>query len=140
MTDRGGFGQIPFGQHEFGAGRSLIPPRFGGSTPLDGAVDVPRSKILEFEVYYYTDHPDETNEEVTADWIEISENGGSTWASAFEVPYTTTVRKGLAGHTMWIRIIKNGLWAPSSKIVIRTTQPDEFDQVITKDAPQVWPS
>lgn len=131
----GGWGQTAWGQHEFGDGQSVIEPRFNASDPLDGALNVSREKWVEFEVYYFSCFPAETL--TTLAVFDISEDGGDTYLSAEAPPYTL-MRRFIGGHTVWVKIIKVGLWAPEEEIVIRTTLPDEFGQEITKNLPVRW--
>lgn len=131
----GGYGQVAWGQHQCGAPASAIEPRFYVSVPVDGAYNQSRESILEYEVYYYSSFP--VDSEVSPLVFEISEDGGGSYADATEAPYTLRYRF-LGGHTLWVMIVKEGLWAQDSEIVIRTTGLDEFGQSITKDLPVRW--
>ena len=131
----GGYGQVAWGQHQWGAPASVIEPRFFSSIPPDGAYNQSRESVLEFEMYYYSSFPVDT---VTSPAVfEISENGGALYANAEATPYAL-VRRFLGGHRVWVKIVKTGLWALNSEIVIRTTWPDEHGQSITKELPIVW--
>ncbi len=131
----GGWGQVAWGQHEWGAGQSAVEPRFNRSGPIDGAHNVSRESWLEFEVYYFSSFPAETLSSLTV--YEISEDGGANFVDAAVAPYALTARF-IGGHTLWVKIVKTGLWASASEIVIRTTRPDEFSGEITKELPVRW--
>ena len=71
--------------------------------------------------------------------IQISEDGGDTWADAFSAPYTTTVRVK-NGQTLWVKILKTGDWTDQSQVVIEHTSPDEYGNETTKEYPVRWPA
>ena len=131
----GGWGQVAWGQHQCGAPASVIEPRFYTSLPPDGAYNQSRESVLEYEVYYYSSFPAETDASPAI--FEISENGGVLYVDAQSPPYALTYRF-LGGHTLWVKIVKSGLWAVDSEIIIRTAIPDEFGQPITKELPIRW--
>ncbi len=140
MAKAGGFGQDPLGQHEAGAGQSTIEPRFNFSLPRDEQRGVARTQGIEFTVYYFSSFPNMYDPLVTTEpFVQISEDGGTTYNDASAAPYTLTYRLGLGGHTAWYKIIKDGLWPVRGEIKIKNTLPDEFEQAITKAAPLRWP-
>jgi len=139
MTVRvGGWGNIPHGQHEWGAAKSDIEPRFNFSAPSDGQANVDRGVFLEFEVYYYSSFPNEYDDSLLGiPEVEISEDKGATFYNAAQAPYALTKRLK-AGHIVWYKVVKTGLWTANTEVIIRTTLPDEFEQAITKISPVRW--
>jgi hypothetical protein len=131
----GGWGQVAWGQHQYGAPASDIEPRFYASYPADGAYNRSRESVLEYQVYYHSSFPAELL--LGTVLFEISENGGGAYSDAQVSPYALTYRF-LGGHTLWVKIVKSGLWARDSEIVVRTTCEDEFGQTITKEFPIRW--
>ncbi len=143
----GGYGHLAYGRHKFGAQDSKdfqyptpqsLGPRFNGSKPQAGAYAVPRTQWITYELYYFSSSLGiDLNLFPSALPVEISEDGGTTWASAATSPYTLTARFK-DGQTLWIKIVKDSMWADDSQIIIRTTMPDEFGQVITDELPVRW--
>lgn len=134
----GGYGFAPWGQHQYGAERSDIEPRFNTSAPFDGERDVELDHWIEYEVYYYSSFPNQYDPLVTAEpYVQISENSGVTYVDASVYPFSLT-RRYLAGHTVWFKILKDGLWPKSSEIIVKTTLPDEYGQPISKEVPVKW--
>jgi len=131
----GGWGHAAWGECEWGNKQSAVEPRFNVSSPLDGTPNVARDVWLEYEVYYYSSFPYDITSNPAV--FEISEDAGSTFSSAESSPYTL-IQRFLGGHRLWVKIVKTGLWTPSTEVIIRTTLPDEFGQSITKDLPVRW--
>lgn len=135
MTLAGGWGQVAWGQHEWGAGQSVIEPRFNLSDPVDGKYNVSREVWIEYEMYYYSSFPVDSPESLAV--FEVSEDGGASYNPAVGAPYALTTRF-LGGHRLWVKIVKTGLWADDAEIILRTTVNDEFGQEITKELPIRW--
>jgi hypothetical protein len=143
----GGYGHLAHGHHKYGAQDSNdfqyptpqpIGPRFNGSRPQAGEYGVSVSQWITFEIYYYTSSYNVDPSLLPADLpIEISEDGGDTWSDATVAPYTITARPK-DGQILWIKIVKDGDWTDNSKIMIRTTMPDEYGQPITGTVPVKW--
>ena len=136
----GGYGITPFGQSEFGHPKSDIEPRFYTSRPLDNSVENPTNVWLSFITYCYSSWIEESD--IT---IEISEDNGATFATAFNgtaflAPYNganSKVRRP-DSHSIKIWIERTGFWPEAETVVIRFTSVDEFGNVATKEAPVVW--
>ena len=131
----GGWGHAAWGESEWGNRQSVVEPRFNVSSPLDGTPNVSREVWLEYEIYYYSSFPYDITSSPAV--FEISEDAGATFVSAESSPYALTQRF-LGGHRLWIKVVKTGLWTASTEVIIRTTLPDEFGQVITKELPVRW--
>ena len=133
----GGYGIAALGRHEFGGSASDIEPRFNQiSRPVDGELDVPVTQWITYEVYYYSSSPPLTAADGLL--IEISEDGGDTYADTSLAPYTQTVRVK-DGQTIWIKILKTGDWPEGEEIIIRHTAPDEYGNAVSKEYPVRWP-
>lgn len=132
----GGYGQDPYGQHQAGSAASDYEPRFRKSKPLDGEHNVSLVQWITFEVYYHSSFPVDESA-VVWPYVEISENKGRTYVDASIDPFSLTIREK-DGHTLWMKILKDGLWPPREEIKIRMTRPDEFGQPITKEAVVIW--
>lgn len=133
----GGFGSVASGRSQFGSAESDVEPRSNrASDPSDGAHNVASTKWLTYEVYYYSSTPPLTAAEGLL--IEVSEDAGATFTDATGAPYDLTVRVK-DGQTLWIKILRTGLWPNNSEIVIRTTAPDEFGNPVTDTYPVRWP-
>jgi hypothetical protein len=139
----GGCGQIGCGRSVFGNGFSLREPRFEESKPPDGTVG--------FSVYSHTIHYDaycfSSRLQKVGLLIELSENGGSTWATAYEdgafvAPYNgansrTDLQQGDA-QRFRAYIHKTSAWTNDANIQIKTTAQDEFGTEATKETVIEW--
>jgi len=144
MTDLtrygGGFGIAPCGHTQAGGYTSSIEPRFLSSRPVDKQKNVPGTQVLRFFVYCYSSFT-----EIADITVRISEDGGLTFASAFDstgfiAPYDDVNSKILRydGHTIAVYVHKTSVWPVSSKIVIEYEGADEYGNVATRTAPLRW--
>lgn len=147
MTRIGGYGNLAHGRHKYGGADSLdfqdppqpLGPRFSYALPSSGTHNVSLEQWIVYDLYYYSSTLG-TDYTLTpaVSIVEISEDEGVTWLDALAAPYSTTFGY-IDGQTVRFRIHKTiGVWADDSKILIRTTQPDEYGQPMTDTPPVRW--
>lgn len=134
----GGYGQAAWGRHQYGASASDIEPRFFSSIPADHSQNNPDTKVIEFQVYYYSSFPDlyAVNAD-TAIRVQLSFDGGLTFFTAESPDYTVTIR-ALDGQRYWIRIAKATHWPRGVNVKVRYRGSDEYGNPATKNMPVVW--
>jgi len=142
----GGNGRAAFGRHKYGGHDSedfqatpeAMEPRFNKSRPLDGALHVSLEQWITFELYNYSSTFNKNDPAGDGMYpIEISEDGGTTWADANVAPYTCLIRP-LDGQITWFKIRKASDWTDDTEVVIRTNVMDEYGQDATDTFPVRW--
>jgi hypothetical protein len=128
------------GRSQCGNGSSVIEPRFSMSMPLDKSKNNAREVILKFDTYAFSSWV-----EVGDCLVEVSEDGGATYATAyagvtFVAPYDGAASKIRRPDSQRLRfyIQKTSLWPVKETIVVRMTTFDDFGQAATKVAPVLW--
>lgn len=136
----GGHGIAPCGHTQAGGTDSPVEPRFSSSRPVDKQRNVPVGQVLRFLVYNYSSFTD-----IADIVIRVSENAGSTYATAFNssgfvAPYdgANSQIKRYDGHTLVIYLQKTSNWPVSSKIMIEYEGIDEYGNTATRTAPIRW--
>ncbi len=133
----GGYGFTTHGHSQYGNARSDIEPRFSFSSPPDNLRNVSIISPIKFEVYCYSSYID------MADMlIEISEDGGTTYATAYDgstflAPFSGRIQRP-DGSRIWIYIFNSAPWPPQEEMVVRFSGYDEFNQEATKEIPVEW--
>jgi hypothetical protein len=140
----GGFGQVGFGRCEFGQSKSDVEPRYYLSNPDDNEANISiYQTTIWFSIYGFSSR-------VQVDsflYIEISENGGTSFADAytggsFVSPYNGSGcliddHLGTPGECR-VKIEKTAAWANEEQVVVRVTAQDEYENESTKETPEVW--
>lgn len=138
--DVAGFGNNPFGRHNYGGMASEIGPVFFGSAPSDGDSNVSTLHVsCKTEIYGFSSRINDIH-------IEISEDGGdfvdAYYNNSFVSPYN--------GYDSWLdfhqsdpqkliaKIVKIEPWEEDVNIIIRVTATDQFGAEATKMATVEW--
>jgi uncharacterized membrane-anchored protein len=130
----GGYGQIAWGRHQYGAAGSNVNPRYWYSNPKDNAQHVNPNRWIVFTTYCYSS----CNDLINGVKVEVSEDEGVTYSEAVSPRYDTIIRLH-SGQTYWVKIRKTvGQWPSLTYIYVRYTGMDEFGNVATKELPVVW--
>lgn len=140
----GGYGISPHGRSNYGNAASELEPRFFSSNPTDGSVDVSvYATTIVFSVYCFSSTVLDDGQLL----VEISENGGTSYADAyrneaFVAPYAgsrSRIDFQVANpQELMIYVHKSAPWANDKEIRVRVTILDEFGNEATKEAPVVW--
>lgn len=142
----GGFGQVGFGRSKFGQATSDYEPRFVDSDPTDAETNISSYyQPIRFSMYCFSSRVQYGSDSDLL--VEISENGGTSYVSAYEdgafvSPYNGS-DSGIDAQqadpqrfTMMIH--KTAIWTNDAEIRIRVTASDEYGNVATKVTPVEW--
>lgn len=140
-----GFGQVGFGRSEFGQAKSDVEPRLGSSDPEDEATGISIFYYtIKHAIYGFSSRVQLDNSLL----IEVSENGGSSYADAYKngafvAPYNGS-NSSVDAHqadpqALRMSIHKTSTWADEQEIRVRVTAYDEYGQLATKTTPVEWP-
>jgi hypothetical protein len=136
----GGYGITAFGRSEYGNAKSDIEPRYSYSFPADEEHGVNPNTTVKFIIYSFSSFIDETKNAK----IEISENDGATYLTAYENgvfhPYyapSSRVRRA-DGQSLVFYFTKVIPFLPDAHVIFRVTTRDEFGQEATKTIPIYW--
>jgi hypothetical protein len=134
---KGAWGLVPYGRSQYGSKASDVEPRFETSIPNDGQHNVPVTQALKFTTYCFSSFVEIENIR-----LEISEDGGGTYAPAFDgisfvPPYSGRVRRP-DGQRITFYIVKASDWPPHEHVLIRFSGADEFEQEATKVPTVKW--
>jgi hypothetical protein len=141
--ERGGFGIASFGRSQFGHADTDTEPRFDSSFPADGSINISIfATTIMFDIYCFSDMVQDEGL-----LVEISENGGTSYAyayrnSAFVAPYNgarSRTDAQLADPQLFSMVIhKTSQWANEQEIKVRVTAFDEYGNEATKEVPIRW--
>lgn len=147
MGSKFGFGHVGFGRANYGQSSSEYEPRYSSSDPTDGETGVSEYKeAIRFSMYCFSSRVQW--ESGSGCLIEISENGGTSYVSAYEdgafvSPFDGSLSRVYPqdedSQSFEIVIAKSsGLWADGQEIRIRVTAEDEYGNAATKETPVEW--
>lgn len=135
-----GLGVDSCGRSVCGSAFSTYEPRFEVSVPADYSRNNAVDAFLKFDTYCFSSWI-----EVSGCVVEISEDGGFTYAVAFDgtsfiAPYAGSANKVRRPDSQRLRfyIQKSGLWPVRQRILVRLTAIDDFGEAVTKVVPITW--
>jgi hypothetical protein len=130
----GGFGNLAWGRHQWGAPASDIKPTFYTSSPQDEETNVGVQRWVEFYLYNYSSILDPAEVEAN---LAVDEYGTGVYVPTNASPYRTAVR-AFDGQKLWVKVLKAGPWRANATITFRVTGTDEFGNEVVKEVPVEW--
>ena len=147
MGIKAGFGHVGYGRSAYGQGDSEYEPRFSTSDPTDGETGISEYKdTIRFAIYCFSSRAQW--EDGSGCLIEVSENGGTSYAPAYEdgafvSPYNgsqSEVDPQESDPQVFSMVIdrSTGLWPDGEEVRVRVNMVDEYGHTATKEIPVEW--